>query len=339
MYQNLQDNADLNDKTLLTPTNLKSILVWIIHNLKFLFIPKYDLKELTEREHQYELNHPKKRRIHRYKKPMFIIGLIIILFLCTLAVHQDWISIYDYWEVRMCNLPRYLYWYLPPSLEHPLGTTFCGWDILSRLIYGTRAVLIISIYSTGIACVIGVLIGAITGYYGGWLDTIFMRLMDIILSFPGVVFAIIFITIWGTDFTLLVFIYGIIGIPFFARIIRTRVIKEKELPYIDAGKMAGAKNFRILFRHILPNCIQPIIINTSFNIARNILSLSILAFLRMGGISWIEWGYDIAIMINYIYAAPWAAFFPILMIFLSVLGFLLIGDSLSEIGLLTSEKL
>ena len=339
MYQPLQNKIDLKDKDTLKTANLKSILVWVIHNLKFLFIPGYNLRELTEREHQYELKNPKNRHIHRYKAPMFIIGLSIILFLCTLAVHQFWIPTYAYWEARMCYLSRHLYWYLPPSFEHPLGTTFCGWDILSRLVYGARAVLIVAIYSTGIACIIGVFIGAVSAYYGGWLDAIFMRFMDIILSFPGVVFAIIFITIWGKDFTILVLIYGIIGIPFFARIVRTSVTKEKELPYIDAGRVAGAKNHRILFRHILPNCIQPIIVNTSFNIARNILSLSILAFLRTGGISWIEWGYDIAIMINYIYEAPWAAFFPTIMIFLSVLGFLLLGDSLSEIGLLKREKL
>ncbi|TFG18196.1 MAG: ABC transporter permease [Promethearchaeota archaeon] len=336
MYQELQDNVDLNDKSLLGVANFKSILFWIIHNFKFLFIPGYDLKELTERKHQYELKNPKKRRIHRYKKPIFIIGLIIILFLCTLAVFQYWI--YSAWDLSVCKLPRNLYWYKPPSPEHPLGTTFCGWDVLGRLIYGTRSVLIFATYSTGMACVIGIFIGAVSGYYGGWLDVLLMRIMDIILSFPGVVFAIIFITIWGTDFTIVVLIYGIIGIPFFARIIRTNVLKEKELPYIDAGKAVGAKNRRILFRHILPNCLQPIIVNVSFNVARNILSLSVLAFLRSGG-GWIDWGYDIALMINYIYAAPWAAFFPTLMIFLSVLGFLLLGDSLSEIGLLTSEKL
>lgn len=339
MYQPIQKKIEPKDGSSLEIRSTKSIIAWFIHNFKFLFTPGYDLEELTERERRYELKNPKKRRINRYKKPIFILGLIIILFLCTLAVHQYWIPIYSYREARMCYLPVYLYWYKPPSPEHLLGTTICGWDILSRLIYGTRSVLILATYSTVISCVIGIFIGAISGYYGGWLDAIFMRIMDIILSFPGVVFAIIFITIWGRDFTILVLIFSIIGIPYFARIIRTSVVKEKELPYIDAGRVAGAKNFRLLFRHILPNCLQPIIVNASFNVARNILTLSVLAFLRTGGVSWIEWGYDIVYMLDHLYIAPWAAFFPTIMIFLSVLGFLLLGDSLSEIGLLKHEKL
>jgi peptide/nickel transport system permease protein len=336
MYQSLKNKIDLNDKSRLKSASLKSITIWMIHNIKFLLIPGYNLKELTERERQYELKNPKKRRIHQYKKPMFIIGVIIILFLCTIAVFQYWL--YSVSNLNVCKLPRSLYWYKPPSLEHPLGTTFCGWDVLGHLIYGTRPMLILTTYSTGIACIIGIFIGAIAGYYGGWLDVIFMRFMDIILSFPGVVFAIIFITIWGNDFTIVVLIYSIIGIPYFARIVRTSVIKEKELPYIDAGRVAGAKNYRLLFRHILPNCFQPIIVNVSFNVARNILSLSVLAFLRTGG-GWMDWGYDIVRMLDHLYEAPWAAFFPTMMIFLSVLGFLLLGDSLSEIGLLKHEKL
>jgi peptide/nickel transport system permease protein len=338
MCPTTQKNLELKESSPLMRINIKSIFQWMVHNLKFLLIPRYNLEELIERVHQYELKFPKKRRSIQFKRPMFIIGTTIVLFLCTLAVFQYWIPIYTIWETSICKLPRNVYWYKPPSSEHLLGTTFCGWDVLSHLIYGTRPVLILATYSTGIACVIGIFIGAVSAYYGGWIDVIFMRIMDIILSFPGVVFAIIFITIWGRDFTIVVLIFGIIGIPYFARIVRTSVIKEKELPYIDAGRVAGAKNYRLLFRHILPNCLQPIIVNTSFNVARNILILSVLAFLRTGG-GWIDWGYDIVIMLDHLYEAPWAALFPTLMIFLSVLGFLLLGDSLSEIGLLKHEKL
>jgi dipeptide transport system permease protein len=220
--------------------------------------------------------------------------------------------------------------------------TFRGFDILGRLIFGTRPVLIFSLTATLIALLLGILIGGISGYYEGWLDAIVMRIMDIILSFPSIIFAIIFITIWGKDFVILIIIYSIIGIPYFARLMRTNVIREKTLPYTTAGKVAGAKIFRILFRYIMPNCLQSIIVAVSYNISRNILSLAVLGFLRYGVIGWVEWGYDISLVLLYqgrLTYAPWALFYPCLMILITVLGFLLLGDSLSDIGLLKQEKL
>jgi len=115
-----------------------------------------------------------------------------------------------------------------------------------------------------------------------------MRTMEIILSFPGMVFAIFFLTIWGTDFLILVIVDTLMGVPYFTRLIRTIVIKEKELPYIAAGKVSGAKTFRINFKHILPNCAQHLIVAASFNVSRSILSLAVLRFLKLEEIGWIE---------------------------------------------------
>jgi len=316
----------------------KIILLWIVHNLKFLFIPGYYLEDLEERKVQYEFLFYKKRKYYRLNSPLFIIGILIIIILVTIAVFQDWISPYTYEEVTIysgLNLEKFF----PPSPGHPLGQTFLGYDVLARIIFGARPVLLFSLASTFFAGLLGIFIGAISAYYGGWLDTIIMRSMEIILSFPGVVFAIIFLTIWGRDFIILIIVYTIIGIPYFARVIRTSVLKEKELPYIASGKVAGAKSFRIIFRHIIPNCSQPLIVAASFNISRNILSLAVLGFLRLQGIGWIEWGYDIAIAINFLTTAPWAIFYPCLMILLSVLSFLLLGDSLSVVSSKRLEKL
>ena len=338
------------EKSKLNATKL--VILWIIHNLKFLFIPGSNLEDLNERQRQHELLYPKISRRFRYKSALFIIGISTITILCTIAVFQHWISPYTYEEVTTyTGLLIDIEWYAPPSPEHPLGQTFIGYDILARLIFGTAPVLIFTLTSTLIAGLFGILIGAISGYYGGWLDTTVMRIMDIILSFPGIIFAIIFITIWGGDFVILIIIYGIIGIPYFARLMRTNVSREKVLPYIAAGKVMGAKNFRILFRHILPNCLQSVIIAASYNISRNILSLAVLGFLRYGGnfffsgvneVGWIEWGYDISTVLTShvgLMYAPWALFYPCLMILIAVLGFLLLGDSLSDVGLLKQEKL
>lgn len=182
---------------------------------------------------------------------------------------------------------------LAPRPGHLLGQTFYGYDILARLIFGTKPVLLFTLTATLIASFFGILIGAISGYYEGWLSAIIMRIMDIILSFPGIVFAIIFMAIWGTDFVTLIIIYSIMGIPYFARIMRTNVTQEKVLPYITAGKVSGAKNFRILFRHILPNCVQPFIVAASYNISRNILSLAVLGFLRYTGTYYLSGVFDI----------------------------------------------
>ncbi|NVM45994.1 MAG: ABC transporter permease [Candidatus Lokiarchaeota archaeon] len=333
-------------------SDIKKVILWVIHNLKFLFIPGSKLDDLDERKRLHELIYPKLNRLHRYKSALFIIGISTIFLLCSIAVFQHWLSPYTFIEATTYSgLNIDIEWYYPPRPGHPLGQTFYGYDILARLIFGTRPVLLFALTATFISSLIGILIGAISGYYEGWVSAIIMRIMDLILSFPGIIFAIIFMVIWGSDFVTLIIIYSIIGIPYFARIMKSNVTKEKVLPYINAGKVAGAKNFRLLFRHILPNCLQSVIIGSSYNICRNILGLAVLGFLRYSGnwhlvsvndIEWIEWGYDISIVLlasgRFGYA-PWSVFYPSLMILIAVIGFLLLGDSLSDIHLLKQEKL
>lgn len=324
-------------------SSIREVILWVIHNLKFLFMPGSTLEGLDERQRHYELLHPKIHRTFKFKTVFFFIGICTITALCTIAVFQYWISPYTYLELTTyTGLNVHAEWFHPPSPEHLLGQTFFGYDILGRLIFGTRPVLVFTLVSTLISLLIGILIGAISGYFEGWFDTVVMRIIDIILSFPGVIFAIIFITIWGADYIILIVVYSIIGIPYFARLIRTNVIREKVRPYINAGKVGGAKNFRILFRHILPNCLQSIIVATSYNISRNILSLAVLSFLRYGGTGWIEWGLDISTVLRFqasLIYAPWAIVYPCLMILISVIGFLLLGDGLSDAGLLKQARL
>ncbi|MHA2288904.1 MAG: ABC transporter permease, partial [Promethearchaeota archaeon] len=342
------------DKYIVVPLfkTVKSVISWTFNNFKFIFIPGYTLEDLNERQRQHEISYPKINRIYRYKSALFIIGICTIMLLCTVAVFQNWISPYSFVDATIYEgLSVDIEWYGPPRPEHLLGQTFMGFDILARIIFGTGPTLIFAVGSTLIASFFGILIGAISGYYEGWLGVIIMRIMDIILSFPGIVFAIVFMTIWGSDFVTLVIIYSIIGIPYFARLMRTNVSKEKVLPYITAGKVAGAKSPRILFRHILPNCMQSYIVGASYNISRNILSLAALGFLRFSGnwllgsvfdVGWIEWGYDISVVLvdtGRLGLAPWAVIYPSMMILIAVVGFLLLGDSLSDIRLLKQEKL
>lgn len=318
----------------------KRVLLWTIKNIKFLILPGSHSEELLKSQKERESFLLQKRGLKRYKSPMFIIGFTIIILISTIAIFQDWLSPYTYLEtIAYTGIDQYYQSYFPPSPQHPLGQTFVGYDILGRIIYGTRPVLLFALLSTLLATILGVILGALSGYYEGWFDVAIMRVMDIVLSFPGVVFAIVFITILGKSFYILLIIYSLIGMPYFARLVRTSILKEKELPYVTSGKVAGAKSLRIIFRHILPNSTLPIIVAVSFNIGRNILSLAVLGFLRYGGTGWIEWGFDIARAINNFYKAPWAVLYPSLMISLSVIGFLLIGDSLSDFRLMGQEGL
>ena len=318
----------------------KDVILWTIHNLKYLILPKSHLDDVIKSRYNQELIIPKKHGHKWNLSPLFIIGVIAVMIISTIAIFPEWISPYTYIEARTyTGIEMYYQSYSPPSPEHPLGQTFAGFDILARIIYGARPVLIFATTSTLIACLLGILIGALSGYFEGWFDVIVMRIMDIVLSFPGVIFAIVFITIWGKSFVYLIIIYSLIGMPYFARLVRSSVLKEKLVPYVASGRVAGAKNFRIIFKHILPNCSLPLIIAASFNIGRNILSLAVLGFLRYGGVGWIEWGYDIALAINNFYIAPWAVLWPSLMISISVVGFLLIGDGLADANLISRESL
>jgi ABC-type dipeptide/oligopeptide/nickel transport system permease subunit len=174
------------------------------------------------------------------------------------------------------------------------------------------------------------MVGVIAAYYGGWIDSIIMRIIDIFLAFPGLILAMVFIAIWGQRMEYIMLAYGILGIPYYSRLIRGSVLQARSLPYVEAARVAGAGNWRIMFRHILPNCIQPIIISFTFDVGGIILSLAGLAFLGYSDLNMIEWGRDIDIARGHIVIAPWASLFPGLMILITVLGFMLVGDGLRD---------
>jgi peptide/nickel transport system permease protein len=221
--------------------------------------------------------------------------------------------------------------YAPPSLAHPLGTTENGRDILGRCIWGARTSLTIALPSLLLSVSAGLAIGTLAGYYGGWVDSVLMRIMDVFLAFPGLVLVLVFISIWGQNVGYFMLAYGVLGIAGYARLIRSSVIQAKELDYVKAAKVSGVSNFRTMFKHILPNTIQPIIIAFTFNIGGVILSLAGLSFLGLGNPdTLIEWGNDIAGAEDAFDYAPWALFWPGFMILITVLGFMLLGDGLRD---------
>jgi peptide/nickel transport system permease protein len=304
----------------------KKVLLWTGSNLKFLFLPGYRVEELTIQQEEYEKTVSKRKFIRRLKSTLTIIGISIVFLIVTFAVFAPWISPYSYpvadgvWEP----------WYAPPSPDHPLGTTHFGRDVLARMIWGARSSLTIALPAITLSVVAGVFFGIIAAYYGGWLDAVIMRISDILFAFPGLIFVIVLIGILGRQMEFIILAYGILGIPYYARLIRGNVLQARELPYVEAAKVAGAGKWRIMFRHILPNTIQPIIISFTFDIGGVILSFAGLAFLGYSDPHLIEWGRDIDLGRGHLVDAPWASLWPGMMIVLTVLGFMLVGDGLRD---------
>jgi peptide/nickel transport system permease protein/dipeptide transport system permease protein len=226
---------------------------------------------------------------------------------------------------------------IPPMWEeggtakHILGTDDLGRDMLSRLIFGARVSLMVGLVSVGIAVILGTLFGAIAGYFGGWPDNIIMRIMDIILAFPGILLAIVIVAYLGPGLKNAMVAIGVISIPRFARIVRASVLEENEKDYVLAARAVGARNRRIIFNTVLPNCLAPIIVQASLGFGSAILDAAGLSFLGLGAQPPIpEWGAMIAMGRSMILRAWWVMTFPGIAILLGVLGFNLLGDGLRD---------
>lgn len=313
-------------------TTIKRILSWVVYHLLFIFIPAYRLEELTEREEKYERTVSRRKFIRRFKSFLTILGIVLVFLIVTLAVFPHWLAPYTYEEA----LGVYPNSFKPPSPDHLLGTTKFGRDVLSRLIFGARTSLTVALPAIGFSVIVGVIVGIIAGYYGGRVDSIIMRLVDVLLAFPGIILSLVFISVFSELFQTeirieyIMLAWGILGIPFYARLIRGGVLQAKELPYVQAAKVAGANKWRIMFKHILPNVIQPIIISVTFDIGGVILSLAGISFLGFNDPTLMDWGNEINFTRERLYDAPWASLFPGLFILISVLGFMLLGDGLRD---------
>jgi len=218
-----------------------------------------------------------------------------------------------------------------PSESHLLGTDSQGRDILSRIIYGARISVQVGVISVGIALVVGTLMGVAAGFYGGWVDNTMMRLVDIMLAFPSVLLAIAITAVLGPELKNAMIAIGIVNIPSFARIVRSTVLSVKSMEYVEAARAIGATDGRIIFRHVLPNSMAPLIVQTTLSIGTAILDAAALSFLGLGAQPPTpEWGAMLSDGRSYLQKAPWVMFFPGMAIMLVVLGFNLLGDGLRD---------
>lgn len=259
------------------------------------------------------------------KNKSAVIGAILILFFIVVAIIGPFIAPYSPTEQDLVNKLQ------GPSAEHWLGTDHFGRDIFSRIIHGTGLTLIVGFFSVALGATVGVFLGIISGYYGGRIDSIIMRLMDILLAFPSILLALAIVTVLGGSLVNVIIAVAISSIPIFARIVRGSTLSVKKLEYIDAMRALGASDARIIFKHILPNISSPIIVQATLSIATSIISASGLSFLGLGAQPPTpEWGAMLSDGRNYLYNAPHVATFPGLAIVAVVLAFNMLGDGLRD---------
>ena len=257
-----------------------------------------------------------------------IVGIFIVAILVIVAVFAPWIATHD---VGATDLSLR---YLAPSASHYFGTDSTGRDIFSRVVFGARISLQVGVIVVAVSAIVGTALGAIAGYYGGWVDRIVSGyVFNVFLAFPGLLLAIAMVAFLGAGLNKLIFALCIIGWVGYARLIRAQVLKVREYDFVQAARALGASDARILLIHILPNAIQPLIVQASLGMAGAVLSEAALSFLGLGvpppAPSWgvmIEEARDLSTL----QAAPHALIFPGIAIALSVLAFNFIGDGLRE---------
>ncbi|MFC4736397.1 ABC transporter permease [Bacillus daqingensis] len=251
-------------------------------------------------------------------------GILIVFFIITAFVGPMLTSL----DPNMPNVQARLQ---GPSSEHWFGTDHHGRDIFTRIIHGMSITLYIGFLSVAIGMVFGVALGIVSGYYGKAIDAIIMRTMDVLLAFPGILLALGIVAVLGPSINNVIIAISIFAVPVFARIVRGSTLAVRQLEYVDAVRALGASDFRIIFRHILPNIMSPIIVQATLFIATAVLTASGLSFLGLGAQPPTpEWGAMLSAGRNYMWEHPHIALFPGIAIVLVVLAFNLFGDGVRD---------
>jgi len=271
-----------------------------------------------------------------------VIGLLIIAFLVLTAIFASPIAPYDPNKAmfgepgEVGSLPR-----KPPCIhltgcsieepQHIMGLDLNARDVFSRVVFGSRTSLVVGLSSVTFAIIVGTLLGLMAGYTGGWIDNIIMRLMDVLLAFPALLLTITIVTIRGPGLENALLAIAVVSIPAYARVTRASVLSIKEEEFVTAVRSLGAAPARIVFRHVLPHALTPLIVQGTLGIGSAVLTAAGLAFLGLGAQPpTAEWGYMLSEARAYVFTSPHLVFFPGIAITLTVLGFNLLGDGLRD---------
>jgi ABC-type dipeptide/oligopeptide/nickel transport system permease subunit len=277
------------------------------------------------------------RRLFRRKSA--VIGMIILGILVFIALTAQWIAPYDPTQVLLGKEPVklrqapciHLFGCAADKPQHILGIDGNGRDEFTRILYGARVSLYIGLSTVTFAIIIGTVLGALAGYFGGWVDNLIMRVMDVLLAFPSLLLAIAIVTVLGPGLQNALLAIGIVSIPAYARVVRASVLSVREMDYVSATRALGGNTRQILFGRILPNALTPLIVQGTLGIATAILDAAALSFLGLGAQPPTpEWGAMLGAERNQVFTAPHLVFFPGVAIALTVLSFNLLGDGLRD---------
>jgi len=258
-------------------------------------------------------------------------SLIFLVALTTVALFAPWFSPYDPAQVFSGLFHTPPFWMEGGRPEFILGTDDIGRDILSRLIYGARVSFGVGLMVVTLTLAVGSFLGLVAGYFGGWVDSVILRAVDVLMSLPSILLAIVVVAILGPSLTNAVVAVSIVALPSFIRIVRASVLAEKSKPYVDATISFGAGHLRIAVKNILPNCLAPIIIQSTLGFSDGILNMAALGFLGLGAQPPVpEWGVMLSDARSYIESSWWLVTLPGLCILIVVLCFNLLGDGLRD---------
>lgn len=259
------------------------------------------------------------------KNKAAVVGGFFVLMFIVVSLIGPLLTTQDPTHVNVLNKLK------TPSAEHWFGTDNFGRDIFTRIIHGMSLTLKVGFQSVAIGGVIGVVLGIVSGYYGGKIDAIIMRIMDVLLAFPGILLALAIVSVLGGSLRNVIIAVAVFSVPAFARIVRGSTLTVRKLEYIDAVRALGASDFRIIFKHIFPNVMSPIIVQATLRIATAVLTASGLSFLGLGAQPPApEWGAMLNDGRTYMKTAPHLILFPGIMIVLVVLAFNIFGDGLRD---------
>jgi peptide/nickel transport system permease protein len=253
------------------------------------------------------------------------VGALLVLAFLLVTAFAPWLAPYDPVATDFGDVLS------PPSWRHPFGTDDIGRDILSRVIHGSRVSLQAGLFTVAVALLIGLPLGLVAGFFGGRVDNLIMRGIEVVLSFPTLVLALGVTAVLGPRLIHALIAIGVVFVPHFARLIRGQVLSVRENDFVAAARALGASDARVMRLHVLPNCLAPILVQSSFSIAFAILTEAALSFLGMGTQPPTpSWGIMLSMGRGYLEQAPWLGAFPGIAIFLTVLGFNLLGDGIRD---------
>ncbi|MEK4523095.1 ABC transporter permease [Psychrobacillus sp. FSL W7-1493] len=260
------------------------------------------------------------------------VGFFIVLFVGIVSILAPLLAPHDPAAINAANMLKPPFWMEGGSTANLLGTDNLGRDILSRIIYGSQISLLVGITSVVVAGIIGVTIGLIAGYYGGFIDNVLMRLVDSFLAIPTILFALVILSVFGPSVITLIFVLGATNWVNYARLVRGEVLTIKERDFVRAARSIGVKNHKIITRHLLPNVISSFIVISTLSVATTIILEASLSFLGLGvQPPTVSWGSILSDGRDYLATSWWLATFPGLAITVTVLGIIFLGDWLRDV--------